>query len=202
MQRSPERSFHEDRGKRPRTASAKVVLPIFEPSGLLELESHNQKGIQLKHVEPSAAESPKAYWTKLKIPLRNRIMFQAVVYKKGQKSPFKEYSLDLKSCYVIGRGMGRSLKAGSANGAEDQEEVVIADIPIPEESCSKQHCVIQFQKVDGKLMAYVMDLDSSNGTTLNGVSIPRARYVELRSGDVLMPSDEEDTDFEIVFLAV
>lgn len=202
MERS---SFHEDnrRRKKPRTASAKVVLPIFEPSGLLELESHNKEGIQLKHVEPSDAESPKAYWNKLKTPLRNRIMFQAVVYKKGQKSPFKEYSLDLKSSYLIGRGMGRGPKASKTNEEEDQEEeVVIADIPIPEESCSKQHCVIQFQKVNGKLIAYVMDLDSSNGTTLNGVSIPRARYVELRSGDVLMPSDAEDTDFEIVFLAI
>lgn len=32
---------------------------------------------------------------------------------------------------------------------------------------------------------YVMDLESANGTVLNGERIPEGRFVECRSGDVL-----------------
>ena len=61
-------------------------------------------------------------------------------------------------------------------------------------SCSKQHVVLQFRWVEkrneygerkGGVRPYVIDLDSANGTTVNGDKIPERRYVEVRSGDVL-----------------
>lgn len=178
----------------------KVVLPIFEPSGLLELESHNKEGVQLKHVEPSDAQSPADYWKEMKVPARNRSLYQLMVYKRGQEKVVNEYNLDSKSNYIVGRALGRSINPeNSENGSK---EVVVADVQIPEETCSKQHCVIQFRKKNRELKIYVIDLDSSNGTLLNGVVLPRARYVELRSGDVLILSSEGDSEYELVFVSI
>ena len=35
------------------------------------------------------------------------------------------------------------------------------------------------------IVPYLMDLESTNGTTLNGEQVDGAKYVELRSKDVL-----------------
>lgn len=195
----------EDDYKRFKPEKKKVILPIFEPSGLLELESNNKEGILLKHIKPLDAQSPDSYWDKYNIPARRRIVFKAILYKRGQSTPIKEYNMDEKDHYLIGRGLGRSLGNNVDLGSEDEQEkeIILADIPVPEETCSKQHCVIQFRNISDTLKAYVMDLDSSNGTVLNSVVLPRARYVELRAGDVIMLSEvEEDTDYEIAFMSV
>lgn len=180
----------------------KIILPIFESSGLLELDSNSKKGIQLKHTEPSDAESLKSFWEKNNVQARNRSIHQLIVYKKGAKIPVKEYDLSEESSYLIGRSLGRSLNQDEDNeeGGEPKE-VVIADIGIPEETCSKQHCVIQFRNVNDSIKAYLLDLDSSNGTELNGSLIPSARYVELRSGDIITLSEVvKDTDYELIFV--
>ena len=61
-------------------------------------------------------------------------------------------------------------------------------------SCSKQHAVVQFRYVEkkdefgekvGNVKPYVLDLESANGTRVNGEMVPERRYVELMSGDVL-----------------
>lgn len=204
MERIQKRPYHTRDGglKRSRYegGTTKVILPIFEPSGLLELESHNKEGVQLKHVEPPDAISPKEYWENLNVPIKKRKLFQIMVYLKGEKAALNEYNLDSKSSYIVGRAMMRSLNSEAED--KDSKEVVVADIRIPEETCSKQHCVVQFRKKEGELKAYVMDLDSANGTLLNGVVLPQARYVELRSGDLLIPSSGEDSQYEIVFLSV
>lgn len=69
------------------------------------------------------------------------------------------------------------------------------DVPVEHPSCSKQHAVLQFRYVEksvgefgerkGKVGLYVIDLESANGTTLNGEKIPQRRFVECRTGDVL-----------------
>ncbi|KAE9414036.1 hypothetical protein Angca_002628, partial [Angiostrongylus cantonensis] len=70
----------------------------------------------------------------------------------------------------------------------------IADLPIDHPSCSKQHAVLQyrsvpFERVDGtkarRVLPYIIDLGSSNGTFLNGSKIEPQRYVELKEKDVL-----------------
>ena len=177
------------------------ILPDFRPSGLLELESNNKEGIALKHVEPQDAISPDKYMDKLDLDPRDRTVYELLVYRKNDKDKavWKIYELHDRSCFLVGRELGRSLVADS----DDRKETVVADIGIPEETSSKQHCVIQFRSVHDILKCYVMDLDSSNGTCLNNVVVPRARYIELRSGDVLTLSEfEEDTDYELVFMNV
>ena len=61
-------------------------------------------------------------------------------------------------------------------------------------SCSKQHAVVQFRYVEkkdewgqkkGGVKPYVIDLESANGTKVNGEGVPEGRYVEVRSGDVI-----------------
>lgn len=75
----------------------------------------------------------------------------------------------------------------------------VADILTEHESCSKQHAVLQYrlyQKAtdDGldfeqQVRPYIMDLNSTNSTFLNGSKIESARYIELREKDVLKFGD-------------
>ncbi|KAL8893398.1 MAG: hypothetical protein Q9207_008591, partial [Kuettlingeria erythrocarpa] len=71
---------------------------------------------------------------------------------------------------------------------------LVADVAIEHPSCSKQHAVLQFRHVVrkdewgeqvGGVRLYVLDLDSANGTWLNGERVEGRRYVEVRSKDVL-----------------
>ena len=84
--------------------------------------------------------------------------------------------LGIRSCWLFGR------------------ERAVADYTIEHPSCSKQHAVLQFRYVEkrnefgdrkGKVRPYVIDLESGNGSTVNGEKIPPGRYVEVRDKDVL-----------------
>jgi smad nuclear-interacting protein 1 len=68
----------------------------------------------------------------------------------------------------------------------------VADLVLAHPSCSKQHAVIQFRKVekfmqDGtafeRILPYIMDLASIHKTFLNGEAIEDSRYYELRAKD-------------------
>lgn len=155
-----------------------TILPDFRPSGLLELESNNKGGVLLKHVESADANKPNEYYAKI-IPSQ-RPLYKLMVYKGD--SLVQGYEMMNKSCYIIGRASG---------------ETVVADIPIDEEMCSKQHCAIQFREQEGQLKAYLIDLESSNGTTLNGEDIPASYYVQLRPGDVISSLESQ---YELVFV--
>ncbi|KAF8072664.1 Snip1 [Scenedesmus sp. PABB004] len=71
----------------------------------------------------------------------------------------------------------------------------VADIPTDHPSCSRQHAVLCFREVevdapDGLatrrvVKPYVIDLETVNGTTLNGERLEGARYYELLHSDVL-----------------
>lgn len=70
----------------------------------------------------------------------------------------------------------------------------VCDVPA-HPSCSNQHAVIQFRNTStagaaGEAPAvsvkpYLLDLQSSHGTMLNGAPVQDSRFVELRAGDVL-----------------
>jgi smad nuclear-interacting protein 1 len=71
----------------------------------------------------------------------------------------------------------------------------VADVPTDHPSCSKQHAVLQYRKreafdEDEGLYVnvptpYVLDLDSVNGTFLNGEKIEARRYYELVEKDTI-----------------
>lgn len=66
------------------------------------------------------------------------------------------------------------------------KDVMVSDVPLDHVTCSKQHAVIQFRHHtkeldDGTYVTgikpYLMDLESTNGTTLNGEKIEATRLV-------------------------
>jgi smad nuclear-interacting protein 1 len=71
----------------------------------------------------------------------------------------------------------------------------VADVLLEHPSISRQHAVIQFRLINiedpktlkkSKLVKpYLMDLESANGTLLNGTKVPTTRYIELKNKDVL-----------------
>lgn len=81
-----------------------------------------------------------------------------------------------RSCWLVGR------------------EHAVVDFPVDHPSCSKQHAALQFRYVEkrnefgdriGKVKPYLLDLESSNGSSVNGDRIPAGRYVEVIDKDVL-----------------
>lgn len=84
--------------------------------------------------------------------------------------------LSARSCWLVGR------------------ESAVVDLPAENPSISKQHAVIQFRYTDkrnefgdkvGRVKPYLIDLQSANGTQLNGEQVPDRRYLELRPKDVV-----------------
>lgn len=127
-----------------------------------------RNGVTLKYTEPHEAAVPEKRW-------------RLFVFKDGAALAGEEGELRVhrQSAFLFGR-----------DGA-------VADVPLAHPSVSGQHAVLQFRRVPLKQEAgdmgpprmavkpYVLDLESSNGTFLNGAKVPPARYVELRPQDVL-----------------
>mmetsp|Transcript_125117 Transcript_125117/g.348161 ORF Transcript_125117/g.348161 Transcript_125117/m.348161 type:complete len:351 (+) Transcript_125117:195-1247(+) len=62
----------------------------------------------------------------------------------------------------------------------------VADVPTDHPTCSKQHAVLHYRLcATGEVKPYIMDLESTNGTFLNGERIEPARYFEMKERDVL-----------------
>lgn len=61
----------------------------------------------------------------------------------------------------------------------------ICDQILSHPSISKQHAVIQFRRRKNAAVPYLIDLDSTNGTRLNGVQIEGRRYYELKHQDIV-----------------
>lgn len=98
------------------------------------------------------------------------------VFKGDAKEPLQTIQLHTRSCWLFGR------------------ELAVADVPIEHPSCSKQHAIFQFRHVvkkneygekKARIGLYLLDLESANGTVLNGEKVEVARFVECRSGDVV-----------------
>lgn len=141
--------------------AAEKQKPNFGLSGTLTADSSNggnvYKGVVLKFQEPPEARAPNTFW-------------RLYVFK-GEKE-LDTLHISKQSAYLIGRN-------------ED-----IADICVQHASCSSQHAVIQYRALPGKdgrlnCQPYLMDLESTNGTFLNGVRIDAARYYQLKKGDVI-----------------
>ncbi|KAE8351724.1 SMAD/FHA domain-containing protein [Aspergillus coremiiformis] len=142
--------------------------PNFANTGRLAAESNtvNVNGggtVVLKYHEPPEARKPPA-----------RDPWRLYVFKGDDLLEVVE--LNERSCWLIGR------------------EQTVVDFPLEHPSCSKQHAALQFRYVEkrnefgdriGRVRPYLIDLESANGSTVNGESIPDGRYVEVRDKDVL-----------------
>jgi len=142
--------------------------PSFALSGALSKDASSGlvtlSGQKLKFVEPPEARLPDKKW-------RLHVF-------KGESEIGEPLRLHRQSCFLIGK---------------DKE---VAEIQLEHPTCSKQHAVIQFRLVarkDGEeglvkklsILPYIIDLNSTNGSYLNGEKIESSRYIELRTSDVL-----------------
>ena len=134
--------------------------PNFGLSGALSKDTGGNvyKGVQLKFQEPPEARAPNTQW-------------RFYVFKG--KELLDTLHISKQSAYLCGRNAD------------------ICDIYMAHPSLSSQHAVLQYRalphKETGRLSCqpYILDLESTNGTFLNGVRIDAARYYQLKKGDVL-----------------
>ncbi|KAH3959592.1 hypothetical protein HBH98_194740 [Parastagonospora nodorum] len=143
--------------------------PNFKPTGALAKAANRVEGtkISLKYHEPPEARkpSPSQPWR--------------IFVFKGE-DVVDTIEIWQKSCWLLGRS----------------QEVV--DYVLEHPSSSGQHAVIQFRYIQktvedefgvktkkGRVKPYIIDLESSNGTELNGESVEASRYFELRDKDIL-----------------
>ncbi|OCH85586.1 SMAD/FHA domain-containing protein [Obba rivulosa] len=140
--------------------------PNFNPSGLLAAATKTVEHVDgtktvLKYHEPPEARKPPVGWR---------------LYVFKGKEQVDLLHIHRQSAYLIGR------------------DRTVCDITIEHPSCSKQHAVIQYRQVKEKsefgdvkttVKAFIIDLESTNGTQVNDEAIPQSRYYELKPGDVI-----------------
>lgn len=130
-------------------------VSLFEAKDAVTGNTFN--GVLLKWTEPLDAARPNQNW-------------RLYVFKGDEV--VETLYIHRQSAYLIGR------------------ETRVADLVLAHPSCSKQHAVIQYRQVEsaeGKKVVrpYIMDLESTNKTFLNGTAIEETRYIELREKDCL-----------------
>jgi len=137
--------------------NAKVEMGL---SGALTADTNTFNGVVVKYSEPPEARKPKKRW-------------RFYVFKGQETLPVMH--LHRQSAYLIGK---------------DRK---VADIPVDHPSCSRQHAAFQYRAVElqvgsrtvKRVVPYIIDLESSNGTYVNNQKIEAKRYVELKEQDVL-----------------
>ncbi|KAH9828429.1 SMAD/FHA domain-containing protein [Teratosphaeria destructans] len=145
--------------------------PNFRPTGLLAKEANTIAGTTtvLKYHEPPEARQPPA-----------KDAWRLYVFKT--RDLLDTIPLPDRSCWLFGR------------------DRTVADVPLDHPSVSKQHAVLQFRHLTatdayggtrGRVKPYLIDLESANGTRLNGEALDPRRYVELRDGDVVAFGESE-----------
>lgn len=168
---SQEASFAVEQGQEGEPVQP-VEKPNFNTTGRLAAASNSVTKpdgtvVVLKYHEPSEARKPPS-----------RMHYKMFVFDGADI--VDEIPLHARSCWLIGR------------------DRAIVDYPTEDSSVSKQHAVIQFRYMEkknefgdsiGKVKPYLLDLESANGTMLNGEEIADSRYYELRDKDMVQFGD-------------
>jgi len=140
--------------------------PNFNQSGLLAAATNTVTHADgtttvLKYNEPPEARKPSQGW-------------RLYVFKGTEQVDLLH--IHRQSAYLFGR------------------DKAVADVPVDHPSCSKQHAAIQFRQVQERdewgaskpvVKPFIIDLESTNGTHVNGTEIPASRYYELKASDVV-----------------
>ena len=143
-------------------------LPNFAPTGVLAaatntIEKSDGSKVVLKYHEPPEARKPAA-----------KDQWKLFVFKG--EDIVDTIPLAERSVWLVGRDLG------------------VVDLPAEHPSVSKQHAVVQFRWVEkkneygdrvGRVKPYILDLESANGTFLNGQRIEESRFVEIRDKDLI-----------------
>ena len=160
-ERAPAQHSEEAEGEESEESDEEVDHRNFKTTGKLAEDTNTVNGVVVKYSEPPEARMPSKKW-------------RLYVFKGDEA--LEPYMLYRFSNYLIGR--------------ERRVCTIVLDNP----SISSQHAVIQYRQVDhktktGKIVKvvkpYLIDLDSVNGTVLNGSKIRGRRYHELREGDTM-----------------
>lgn len=162
---SQDDSFAISKGEEPEKPKDK---PNFGNTGMLAAASNtvtqaDGTSVTLKYHEPPEARKP---------PPRDQ--WKLFVFKGADILDTIE--LSARSCWLVGR------------------DAAVVDLVAEHPSISKQHAVIQFRYTEkrneygdkiGRVKPYLIDLESANGTSLNGDKVPESRYLELRDKDLV-----------------
>ena len=138
--------------------------PNFGLSGALAAETNTVNGVVLAYTEPMDKAPPPA--TK----------YRLYVFKDGRLLKDAEpLHVHRQSYYLFGR------------------DRAVADVPTDHPSCSKQHAVLQYRlrlRVDEdsglevtESTPYLMDLETTNGTFINGERLDPRRFYQLLQKD-------------------
>lgn len=134
--------------------------PNFETSGLLAKETNMFNGVEVIYTEPQEARKTKTKWR---------------LYPFKGEQALEPLHIHRQSAYLIGK------------------EKRVCDIHMAHPSISKQHAALQYRLLTDKstgravnrVVPCIIDLESTNGTLLNGDKIQPRRYFELQERDVL-----------------
>ncbi|RLN96076.1 hypothetical protein BBJ28_00005055, partial [Nothophytophthora sp. Chile5] len=165
----------DDEDKEPEEPPEK---PNFGLSGALakdQATGNVQNGVVMKWSEPPEARRPtkryRFYVFKNDAVIVGRLLTVAL------RTTAETLHVHRKSAFLIGR------------------DKAAADVLTEHQSCSKQHAVLQYRLYqketdDGlgfeqEVRPYILDLNSTNSTFLNGRKIDSSRYIELKEKDVL-----------------
>jgi smad nuclear-interacting protein 1 len=146
---------------------AEKAKPNFGLTGVLRQDAatgNTYKGREMKFVEPPDAAMPSVRW-------------RLHEFRGGVQSE-KPLHIHRQTAFLFGK---------------DPE---IADILTAHPTCSRQHAVLQYRLVEVEdaharggarrvVKPYIMDLESTNGTMLNGERVDDSRYIELKAMDTL-----------------
>ena len=170
--------------------------------GGVENRNIMRKGIVLKFQEPLEARIPNTHWRLyvFKNKKKNTKNNHSSSFKNkvddpnsdndddddDNNKPIETLHISKQSAYLIGRNQD------------------ICDIVLGHASCSSQHAVLQYralpvsntdndnnniamtqQQQRLQCLPYLMDLESTNGTFINGIRLDAARYYQLKKGDVI-----------------
>lgn len=175
-----------------RVARVGGVQPAISPG---EMSHYNQTKREGSADANKPKERPNFKPTGLLAKDSNNVAGVQLKYTEPQDSapPEKEYILFLFSEDSKVTRQFPLVKASTLIGRDEQ----VVDLRTDDESCSKQHAVVQFRNVARSVKPYIIDLESSNGTFINGEEIPTSRFVELKQEDVLR-FGESETDYVLM----
>lgn len=137
-------------------------LPNFEVSGVLAEDQNQRNGVPLLFsLSMDSAAPDSAHGWRL--------------YEFSGDDNIRTEKLEVFSCFLFGT---------DERLAADHSSDEVAFVHLQDSNCSRQHAVVQFRN-RGTVKPYLMDLNSSNKTRLNGAAVEAGRYIELRHQDVI-----------------